>query len=193
MVERLLAAIRSRARPTRERGRPARIRPGMMERTLQRCQWALKMAGSWAPKAADPPRICFGWDHAVPAGGVGGCHIVGILSGSRRNRMRAGRPRSQVGRLFALVLLLEVSMGIENCRVLGAERGNRAKALLWPGTRRSRRQGGRLPHRRRIERLATAVHAGETPALPGGASRPHTFRRNLGVCAAENFSGKEFP
>ena len=49
--------------------------------------------------------------------------------------------------------------------------GKHATDLLRPNLRRSRRQGGRLPHRRHTERLATAVHAGETPALPGG---PHS-------------------
>ena len=45
-------------------------------------------------------------------------------------------------------------------------------ALLRPGRWRSRRQGGRVPHRRETERHATGVHAGETPALPGGRLFP---------------------
>ena len=47
----------------------------------------------------------------------------------------------------------------------------------------SGRRGGGLPHRRHTERLATAVHAGETPALPGG---PHSVtasqqRTSIGI------------
>ena len=177
--ERLLAAITSRASPPRERGRPARIRLGTVEPTLQR-QARRPLQGSgrgWEvacsdnvtgethpgarasrphPYSCSEPQIhrtalqratkppfteslpfcqahllhqgrsaitpghCFGREHAVDAGGVGGCYIAGELSGTLRQRMRAGRPRSRVGSLFPLVLLLErthVSMGIENCRV----------------------------------------------------------------------------
>ena len=61
--------------------------------------------------------------------------------------------------------------------------GKHATDLLRPNLCRSRRQGGRLPHRRHTERLATAVHAGETPALPGG---PHSVtalqqRTSIGI------------
>ena len=59
--------------------------------------------------AAIAPGFCFGRVHAVPAGGVGGCTIAGVLRGTLRLCMRAGRPR--------------LSMGIENCRVLGTESG----------------------------------------------------------------------
>ena len=61
--------------------------------------------------------------------------------------------------------------------------GKHATDLLRPSLRRSRCQGSRLPHRRPTERLATAVHAGETPALPGG---PHSVtasqqRTSIGI------------
>ena len=46
--------------------------------------------------------------------------------------------------------------------------GNGARILLRPGPCGSRRQGGRVPHRGETERQATEVHAGGTPALPGG-------------------------
>ena len=46
--------------------------------------------------------------------------------------------------------------------------GNGAGAPLRPGPCGSRRQGGRVPHRGETERHATVVHAGGTPALPGG-------------------------
>ena len=46
--------------------------------------------------------------------------------------------------------------------------GNDARTLFRPSPWRSRRQGGRVPHRRETERQATGVHAGGTPALPGG-------------------------
>ena len=51
--------------------------------------------------------------------------------------------------------------------------GNGAGTLLRPSPCRCRRQGGRVPHRRETERHATAVHAGETPALPGGPTCDH--------------------
>ena len=61
--------------------------------------------------------------------------------------------------------------------------GKHATDLLRPSLRRSRCQGSRLPHRRHTEQLATAVHAGETPALPGG---PHSVtasqqRTSIGI------------
>ena len=61
--------------------------------------------------------------------------------------------------------------------------GKHATDLLRPSLPRSRCQGSRLPHRRPTERLATAVHAGETPALPGG---PHSVtasqqRTSIGI------------
>ena len=48
------------------------------------------------PAAA--PCLCFGRAPAVPAGRAVGCNIAGKLSGNRRDSMRAGRPRSRVGR-----------------------------------------------------------------------------------------------
>ncbi len=49
--------------------------------------------------------------------------------------------------------------------------GSGALPLLRPGPCGSRRQGGRLQHRRETERQPKGEHAGGTPALPGGASR----------------------
>jgi len=46
--------------------------------------------------------------------------------------------------------------------------GNGARVLLRPGSCRSLRESGRLPHPGETEWYATAVHAGGTPALPGG-------------------------
>ena len=48
------------------------------------------------PAAA--PCLCFGRAPAVPPGRAVGCNIAGKLSGNRRDSMRAGRPRSRVGR-----------------------------------------------------------------------------------------------
>ena len=42
-------------------------------------------------------------------------------------------------------------------------------ALLWPGRCGSRRQGGRLQHRRETQRQPKRQDAGGTPALPGDA------------------------
>ena len=46
--------------------------------------------------------------------------------------------------------------------------GSGALPLLRPGPCGSRRQGGRLQHRRETERQPKGQHAGGTPALPGG-------------------------
>ncbi len=47
-------------------------------------------------RPATAPGPCFSRAHAVPAGGVAGCRIAGKLSGTQRDSMRAGRPRSRV-------------------------------------------------------------------------------------------------
>ena len=47
-------------------------------------------------RPATTPGPCFGRAHAVPAGRVAGCRIAGKLSGTQRDSMRAGRPRSRV-------------------------------------------------------------------------------------------------
>ena len=49
-------------------------------------------------RPAAAPWLSFGLAHAVPAGRAVGCDIAGKLSGNRRDSMRAGRPRSRVGR-----------------------------------------------------------------------------------------------
>ena len=74
------------------------------------------------------------------------------------------------------------SAGVPPAQVLAQPRpsappgstGNGARTLLRPSPCRSRRQGGRAPHRRETERHATGQHAGGTPALPGGASSHHS-------------------
>ena len=68
------------------------------------------------------------------------------------------------------------SAGVPPAHVLAQSRpspptrstGNGARTLLRPSPCRSPRQGGRVPHRRETERHLTGVHAGGTPALPGG-------------------------
>ena len=101
--------------PTRERGRLARIRPGTMDTNPAKASSA-SLARDWPwtkgclqrkRRGRDPPRLRFGRDHGAPAGGVAGCYIAGNLSGSLRQCMRAGRPRSRVGCLFPSLLLLE--------------------------------------------------------------------------------------
>ena len=75
------------------------------------------------------------------------------------------------------------SAGVPPAQVLAQPRpsappgstGNGARTLLRPSPCRSRRQGGRAPHRRETERHATGQHAGGTPALPGGASSHHSL------------------
>ena len=68
------------------------------------------------------------------------------------------------------------SAGVPPAQVLAQPRlsappgstGNDARILLRPSPCGSRRQGGRVPHRGETERHPTLVHAGGTPALPGG-------------------------
>ena len=64
--------------------------------------------------------------------------------------------------------------------------GNGARTLLRPSPCRIRRQGDRAPHRGETERHATGVHAGGTPALPGGASSHHScaWIRHAPACRA---------
>ena len=61
--------------------------------------------------------------------------------------------------------------------------GSGALPLLRQGPCGSRRQGGRLQHRRETERQPKGQHAGGTPALPGVSSR-----RCGGGCLAVDFS-----
>ena len=49
-------------------------------------------------RTATAPGLCFGRAHAISAGSVAGCRIKGKLSDNSRESMRAGRPRSRVGR-----------------------------------------------------------------------------------------------
>ena len=126
-------------------------------------------------RPAIAPGFCFGRVHAVPAGGLGACCIVGRLSESLRRCMRAGRPRSRVGRLFRSVLGTALALFLQPDST-----GNRARVLLRPGSGRSRRRRWWVIHRRHTERIATAVHAGGTPALPGG----RLFRSVLGTALA---------
>ena len=60
-----------------------------------------------AARPATAPGLCLGRSHAVPGGRVAGCPFAGKLSGTQRQRMRAGRPRSRVGCLLPSLLLLE--------------------------------------------------------------------------------------
>ena len=48
-------------------------------------------------RPAPAPGRCFGRARGVPAGRVAGCRIAGKPSGTQRDSMRAGRPRSRVG------------------------------------------------------------------------------------------------
>ena len=59
--------------------------------------------------------------------------------------------------------------------------GNGTRTLLRPSPCRSGRQGGRAAHRRETERHRTGVHAGGTPALPGGPA-PITLAPRGGAC-----------
>ena len=114
------------------------------------------------------------WGSRRQGGRVG--RIAGKLSETQRQCMRARRPRSRVGRLFRSVPGTAWPFFLQRDST-----GSRARALLWPGSRRFCRRGWRVHHRRRSARYAAAVHAGETPALPGGASLPQCSRHSLAL------------
>ena len=103
--------------------------------------------------------------------GIENCRVLGTESGRVGPLSRGGSVATGAGRPPG-------SAGVSPAFVSAqpgpspqpGSTGNRARALLWPGSRRSRRRRGQVHHRRRSARYATAVHAGETPALPGGAS-----------------------
>ena len=67
-----------------ERGRPARTKPGT----------ASAISPTWIDRGTTP-WLSFGLTDAVPADRVAACSIALKLSGGQRDRMRAGRPRSQ--------------------------------------------------------------------------------------------------
>ena len=102
-----------------ERGRLARI--------CSRHSLALNLLHPGRP--ASMPRLCFGRARAVPAGGVGGCYVVGILSESLRRCMRARRPRSRVG-VSSAVFSAQPGPSPPS-----GSTGKHATALLWPGSR----------------------------------------------------------
>ena len=116
----------------------------------------------------------------IPAGWASGCRIAGKLSGTERERMRAGRPPGSAGVSPAFV-----SAQPRPSPPPGST-GKPAATLLRPGTRRSCRWGWRVLHRRDTERNPTAVHAGGTPTLPGGLPLPIALAPRGGQpCSAE--------
>ena len=68
---------------SRERGRPARTKPGT----------ASAVSPTWIN--SERRHGSFGLADGVPADRVAACSIALKLSGGQRDRMRAGRPRSQ--------------------------------------------------------------------------------------------------
>ena len=70
--------------------------------------------------------------HAVPTGRVAGCAIAGILSGTQRQCMRAGRPRSRVGLLPSLLLLEGAGAGLPGHTRADAAEPSRFVALRRP-------------------------------------------------------------
>ena len=83
-------------------------------RLTRRCHWGEIHPGARASRphnaghslahllhrnqSATAPGLCFDRANAVPSGRVAGRPIAGKLSGTQRQCMRAGRPRSRVGR-----------------------------------------------------------------------------------------------
>ena len=102
---------------------------------------------------------------AVPAGRVAACSIALKLSGSQRDSMRAGRPRSRA-RPFPPTGWLPAASHRSSAAANGTACGRDARA---PGQGRPRRQGGCLRHRTEAQRQPKGQHAGGTPALPGKA------------------------
>ena len=77
---------------SRERGRPARTKPGTAVPPAS-CHSLGHLPHLDQPGTA--PWLSFGLADAVPAHRVAACSIALKLSGGQRDRMRAGRPRSQ--------------------------------------------------------------------------------------------------
>ena len=125
------------------------------------------------PAAA--PCLCFGRAHAVPAGRAVGCNIAGKLSGNPRDSMRAGRPRSRVGR--------------PDGEVGGIRRATSLKAGLSPlGNSRLPASRAPAPHDRadhsRVKQVLFQVS--RAPALVCGSYKSETIRnrpslRDLGI------------
>ena len=122
--------------------------------------------------------------------GIENCRVLGIESGrvgplSRGGSVAtgAGRPPGSAGVSPALVSAQSGPSPQPDST------GNRASVLLWPHTRRSCPRGWPVHHRRRSARYAAAVHAGETPALPGGASPPHCSRHSPALFLQPDSSG----
>ena len=78
------------------------------------------------------PGLCFGRAPAVPVGRVAGCHIPGALSGTQRECMRAGRPRSRVGPAPSLLLLKGARAGLPGRSPADAAELSRLVALRCP-------------------------------------------------------------
>ena len=115
--------------------------------------------------------------------GIENCRVLGIESGrvgplSRGGSVAtgAGRPPGCSAGVSPAFVSAQLALLLQRDST-----GNHARALLWPGSRRFCRRGWRVHHRRETERNAAAVHAGETPALPGGVSLPQCSRHSLAL------------
>ena len=96
----------------------------------------------------------------------GGCLRIALkLSGSQRDSMRAGRPRSRA-RPFPPTGWLPAASHRSSAAANGTACGRDARA---PRQGCSRRQGGCLWHCTEAQRQPKGQHAGGTPALPGKA------------------------
>ena len=111
------------------------------------------------------------------------CLTMNRFPATRRRRLfqasRAPAPHGGADHTRVKQVLFQVSAGVPPAQILPQLRpspppestGSGALPLLRPGPCGSRRQGGRLQHRRETERQPKGQHAGGTPALPGVSSR----------------------
>ena len=83
-------------------------------------------------RPATAPGLCLGRTHAVPGVRVAGCPIAGKLSGTQRQCMRAGRPRSRVVPLPSLLLLEGARAGLPARSPVDAAEPSRLVALPGP-------------------------------------------------------------
>ena len=95
--------------------------------------------------------------HGTLAGRLVGCLIAGKLSGTQRQCMRAGRPRSRVGLLPSLLLLEGAGAGLPGCR-----------PGLWKF-----HLGGR--DSANLAALSTQLARSFSDSMPAGSTSAHPF------------------
>ena len=151
-------------------------------------------------RPATAPGFHFGRAHAVPASRVAGRHIAGKLSGTQRQCMRAGRPRSRWAPPPSLLLLQGERAGLpgpELCRadhtrmkhpiVNQDEPRMNTKAYEPPWLRRSH---GRKPPRERGRPARTTLAQPCPSPPPGSTGNGATILLRPSPCGSRQHGGR---